>query len=534
MKKIRRGEWADLIFVLAILLGAFLRFNPTLLAGFSINDGGMFAVMVDDLKASHYLLPAFTTYNHLNIPYAYPPLGFYLGRIAADLFGWSAVQVVRWLPAFFASLSIPAFYWLALRILKDKYYAATSTIFFALMPRALSWFVMGGGLTRSPGQFFMLLTLATVIRLYEENRRGDIFLAGIFGGLAVLSHPEAAVHTFVSAIFLWLILSRKKTSFLNSIAVGIIVLIVTTPWWATVLSYHGIDPLINGAQTGQKFLAVFHLVFFVFTEEPYATVIAVLGLIGIGSCLMRRNYLLPLWMVIPFFVEGRSAAGPAAIPLAMLAAIGLVDVVLAAMQVWARNARIAEAPEGSPGQNDAEQPEHIPSAERNIFIYLLIYLLFSTYQFGSGLSAATLYPSDQAAMSWVRENTPDSARFLVLTGTMSVSCDSVLEWFPALTGRQSIYTVQGTEWTLGKNFTDFVRSTYGVQNCLLSEDVVCLNTAIDRSQYDYLYISKLLRTNNCGPIDLPKTFPFFLESMRAAQGFSAIYETDDVVIFEKE
>ena len=138
MKPIRRKEWADLILMLAIFIGAFMRFNPTLLAGFAINDGGMFAVMVDDLKASNYFLPQFTAYNHLNIPFAYPPLGFYLGRIAADLFGISAVQAVRWVPAFFASLSIPVFYLLALRLLKDKYYAAISTVFFALMPRALS------------------------------------------------------------------------------------------------------------------------------------------------------------------------------------------------------------------------------------------------------------------------------------------------------------------------------------------------------------------------------------------------------------
>jgi len=137
MKPIRRTEWADLIFIIAIFLGAFMRFNPTLLSGFAINDGGMFAVMVDDLKASHYLLPAFTTYNHLSIPFAYPPLGFYLGRIASDLFGWSASQTLRWVPAFFASLSVPAFYLLALRLLKNKYYAALSTLFFALMPRAL-------------------------------------------------------------------------------------------------------------------------------------------------------------------------------------------------------------------------------------------------------------------------------------------------------------------------------------------------------------------------------------------------------------
>jgi asparagine N-glycosylation enzyme membrane subunit Stt3 len=265
MKPIRRKEWADLILMLAIFIGVFMRFNPTLLAGFAINDGGMFAVMLDDLKASSYVLPKFTTYNHLNIPFAYPPLGFYLGRVAADLFGLSAVQAVRWVPAFFASLSIPAFYLLALRLLKDKYYAATSTLFFALMPRALSWFVMGGGLTRSPGQFFMLLTLAALIRLYKENRRTDIFLAGLFGGLAVMSHPEAAVHTFVSAIFLWIMLSRSRSGFIQSIVVGMLVLIVSAPWWAAVIHYHGVEPLLKGAATGQKALAVFHLLFFVFT-----------------------------------------------------------------------------------------------------------------------------------------------------------------------------------------------------------------------------------------------------------------------------
>ena len=74
MKTLHRTEVADLILMLAIIIGAFMRFNPTLLAGFAINDGGMFAVMVDDLKASRYVLPAFTTYNHLNIPFAYPPL----------------------------------------------------------------------------------------------------------------------------------------------------------------------------------------------------------------------------------------------------------------------------------------------------------------------------------------------------------------------------------------------------------------------------------------------------------------------------
>lgn len=531
MKSIRRTEWANLIFVLAIFLGAFMRFNSTLLAGFAINDGGMFAVMIDDLKASRYLLPAFTTYNHLNIPFAYPPLGFYLGRIASDLFGWSAAQALRWVPAFFASLSVPAFYLLARRLLKNKYYAAISTLFFALMPRALSWYVMGGGLTRSPGQLFMLLTLATVVRLYEENRRIDIFLAGLFGGLAVMSHPEAAVHTFVSALFLWIMLSRKGTGFINSISVGVMVLVVSVPWWATVIHYHGLDPLLKGAATGQKALAVFHLLFFVFTEEPYATVIAVLGLIGIAHRLLHRDYLLPLWMAIPFFVEGRSAAGPAAIPLAMLAAIGLVDVIFAGLGILGARSAAMLTPESAEKETKVSDP--VSPAERNIFIYVLLYLIFSAYQFGLGLSSATLYPPDQEAMTWVRDHTPDSSRFLVLTGTSSVSCDSVLEWFPALTGRQSIFTVQGTEWTQGPNFNAYVTSTYAAQKCLTSGEASCLDAAVSRSAYDFIYVSKILRVDNCVPLVPQKTFPAFLEHMSADPSFQTVYETDEVVIFGK-
>ncbi|MEB2334020.1 MAG: glycosyltransferase family 39 protein [Anaerolineaceae bacterium] len=517
---ITRDEWGMLILILACGVGAYVRFSPTMLAGFAINDGGMFAVMVDDLRVNRFLLPAFTTYNHLNIPYAYPPLGFYFGALASLIFGLDSTQIVRWLPAFFATLSIPAFYLLALRLLKNKFHAAVSALFFALMPRALSWFVMGGGLTRSPGQFFMLLTLAVVIRLYEKDRRSDILLAGVFGGLAVMSHPEAAVHTFVSAIFLWLMLSRSRKTFIQSIFVGLAVAVVSAPWWASVISNHGLAPLLSGAATGSKFAAVFNLLFFVFTEEPYATVIAVLGLIGIAHRLIRRDFLLPLWMAIPFFIEGRSAAGPAAIPLAMLAALGFVEVILPAIQPASSKSRVER------GRNEAE----VSSTERNVFIYLILYLIFSTSQFGIQLAAATLYPPDEEAMRWVRENTPDDSRFLVLTGTTSVSCDSVMEWFPAISGRKSLFTVQGTEWTKGTGFNAYVRSTYPVQECLANSDVACLDENIDRADYDYIYVSKILRVNNCGPLAPQREFPYFVESLKLDAGFEAVYEMDGVLI----
>ena len=517
-KTITRKEWAALILMLAVLLGTFMRFNLTLLSGFAINDGGMFAVMVDDLRANHYMIPAFTTYNHFDIPFAYPPLGFYLGALTVDLFNINAVDALRWVPPFFASLSILAFYMLAQRLFKNQFYASLSTLFFSLMPRAFSWFVMGGGLTRSPGQLFMLITLLFVLRFYEENRRLDILWAGLFGGVAVMSHPEAAVHTVVSAVLFWVMLSRNRNALIGSVLVGVVVFGVTAPWWATVINYHGTGPLLNAAATGTKFIAVFNLVFFAFTEEPYATVISILGLIGLAHRLIRRDYLLPLWMAVPFFVEGRSAAGPAGIPLAMLAAVGLMDVVIPALQASVKN--------------DAEKSfEGVSSIERNVTFYLLLYLVFSAYQFGFQLSAATLYPPDEEAMYWVRDNTPADSRFLVLTGTDSVSCDSVMEWFPALTGRQSLFTVQGTEWTKGDKFGEFIQETYDLQGCY-DDHPSCVDSLLEPTEYDYVYLSKVLRVNNCKPSPIQKTFPYFVENIRQSEEYDVVYENDGAMVYK--
>ena len=80
MRKNRIG-WADFFFWLSVLFGAWVRFLPTLETDTPINDGGMFYVMIADLRANHILLPAFTSYNHLSIPFAYPPLSFYVAGL---------------------------------------------------------------------------------------------------------------------------------------------------------------------------------------------------------------------------------------------------------------------------------------------------------------------------------------------------------------------------------------------------------------------------------------------------------------------
>ena len=64
--------------ILSLLVGGYIRLSMALSATFPLNDGGLFYQMTQELVANQFRLPFFTSYNHLNIPFAYPPLAFYL------------------------------------------------------------------------------------------------------------------------------------------------------------------------------------------------------------------------------------------------------------------------------------------------------------------------------------------------------------------------------------------------------------------------------------------------------------------------
>ncbi|MFM8875993.1 MAG: hypothetical protein ACKOGC_07965, partial [Anaerolineae bacterium] len=69
-RKLTEDEISILILIIAILLGGWFRFMPAWLAGFPVNDGGMFYTMMEELQANHFVPPLYTSYNHLNIPFA--------------------------------------------------------------------------------------------------------------------------------------------------------------------------------------------------------------------------------------------------------------------------------------------------------------------------------------------------------------------------------------------------------------------------------------------------------------------------------
>ena len=177
---------------LAIALGIWVRLSSVLAADFPLNDGGLFWQMAQEIRENGYALPAFTGYNFERIPFAYPPLGFYVTALVSDIFGISPLQAVRVLPALWSIAAAVAFWFLAREILRSQFAAALATLLWVLLPYTWEWFVMGGGLTRSSGKFFALLALCNAHAALRRDSHCALtwreVRAALFFGLALLCH----------------------------------------------------------------------------------------------------------------------------------------------------------------------------------------------------------------------------------------------------------------------------------------------------------------------------------------------------------
>jgi hypothetical protein len=424
------------------LIGLAVRLAAPLQAAFPLNDGGLFYAMIVDLQKAGYALPVYATYNAAQIPFAYPPLAFYLTGWLADLLRIPTLELVRLLPAVVSALTIPAFYSLAKEITSSKVQIVLAVFAFAVLPRDFAWLIMGGGITRSFGLLFALLTMAAAYRFYSGHERRHQLACILFGALTAVTHPEATVHTAITALVFYLWRDRSLKGFTGSLGIAGGILLLTTPWWGTVLSRHGSGPFLAAfTATGQDSLnplvGLFIFFRFLFTEEPFLSILAVLGLVGLFASFARKQTLLPAWLFILHLVEPRGGPLYMMIPLALLIGYALDNVILPALRPKGDNPTPANA-------REALESILRVKTSRYFLLFLFAYCSMSAYSTSLKIKdELSLQPADLQAFAWVKANTPEESQFLLVTGQLPLR-DAWSEWFPVLAERHSQATVLAT------------------------------------------------------------------------------------------
>jgi len=485
----RPSIWYRAIVIEALFVALAFRLWFVRQSDFPLNDGGLFWTMVEDLRRAHFRLPQFTSYNDAAIPFAYPPLGLYVVALLETL-GLPRTELFRFLPTAVTVGSVAAFAALAHQLLPSRRASAAATVVFALLPMGFVWPIMGGGVTRAFGQLFSILALFFAARLYTDGGRWPAAGLAVSAAATLLSHPEAAWFLAYSVPFFWVVLSRRRDTFVSSLMAAIGTFVLVSPWLVTVVARHGLAVLQPLHDSGWSVLSgLGRLALFDLTREPVFPTLGMLALLGVFYELAQRRFFLPLWLVLIPALQARAFDQRAVIPLALLAGIGLSDVLLPLLLRGFQPLRQLRLP-GSP----VVRTPLTDNAGRRIPWWALQLALILVILQSTVATARTYRPllsglttDDRAAMAWVAQHTPPGSRFLVLTGETWFGQDRVAEWFPALSGRVDLAVVQGYEW-LGA-FSERIEAATALQLCATAGRQCLEHWAESRGlSFDYVYI----------------------------------------------
>ncbi len=512
--------------LMVMLVGLSVRWVAISTSNFPINDGGMFYQAIVQIKAAHFHLPAELKYNGLSLPFAYSPLGFYVAGLISSATGASVIQLLRVLPVVFSLATIVAFMIFANEFLEDRTTTLVASLAFALVPRSYNWEIMGGGLTRGLAYFFAILTLWQVYRMYMRHSRLSVALAAVFGALTCLSHIEFAWFVAFSAVLFFIVFGRSRRGLINSFLVGLGVLLLSSPWWFTVISRDGLAPFQSAGQSGagaiENILGL--LVVFNLGDEPRFPLFAGLAILGIIVCLRRGQTFLPMWLLVILIFDTRKSQTDAMVPLSMVVGIALVQFLIPFMSEVGSRWFNGDEASGNASTRVVRWLSPITIA------ILLGYGWISSLGANIG-SYTSLSQPERAAMAWVQTSTPENAKFAVVTGDIW-ALDRSSEWFPVLADRVSIATVQGYEWAPNHGFAKQQDSYDALQNCS-TETPTCVEAwaQTNRSAFDYLYVGR--RDEQQGFVDYHAPCCSGLVALlKLDPSYRLVFENEDAFIFE--
>jgi hypothetical protein len=530
---------------LAVLLGVLVRSLLVLRTDFPLNDGGLFFRMTEELQRSGYRLPAVTGYNGEAIPFGYPPLALYVAGLLDDLTPLGLVDVFRVLPLVITSLTVPAFALLARRLLPSYVAVVAATVAFAVLPRSFIWMLMGGGVTRSFGFLFAILSLHEAHRLYTTRRWRYAWTTLLCASLTVLSHLGTAPLVAYTIALLFLVYGRHRHGVASSAVVAAGTVLLTAPWWGTVLRMHGSGPLLAASATGGSIFSdawvrydtkqmLLRLAIGT-TSEPWFPVILALALAGALVALRRRMVLVPVWWLTIILLDPRTRMTYTMLPVAMLAGLAVSELLLPVL-AGIRPERAAIARDGSAAVQALRPPDVPGDRWARLFPVAALTVLLGYTALGAVITRPdlagetqvlrSLTAADRAAMRWVREQTPPTSRFALVTGLGPFwANDRWSEWFPVLAERRSVGTVQGTEWLARGTFAARVESAAALQECRgAAVDCVERWARDQNATFSHVYIPKTAdaAAQCCRPL---------LAALRADPRYVPVYDGPGAVVF---
>lgn len=428
----------NLLASLIALLGIYLRLShlSRIPADAPFRLGGLFYEFSRQIMANGYALPkTIPFYSAGGIPFAYPPLGFYVQAIIIEAFSPPRFWTVNWLPPLIAALTVPSFYFLLRKLTNDQNLVLGALLAYALMPATFTNQIEAAGLAEAFGTLSLIWYVYFLLRVKENGKSGNIIGAGILLAASIASSPGSALGAVVvSLLFFGQMLLKGSKFSVRFVLVGVSGFIISAPYWLTVICNYGIAifamPIsgqFESIETG-SWLAHFVYSFFSFNYAggEFAILWNVLILLGLFWHILQGDRF-PVLLFFALALIPRESVWLTALVTPFLAGAGLVYVTLPLLQTGFK--------------------ELSKKIRLRVFTGVALVVIVSIF-LNTQLAIESLISDEEwkigaaeiAELETLKNSLPPDAQVLV------VGNQALEEWAPQILRREVINTIFGLEW----------------------------------------------------------------------------------------
>jgi len=487
--------------------------------------GGLYLEMAATVAESGALVPptieGFTTEG---IPFAYPPLGFYVIAIFLKL-GVDGVQLLRFGAPIVLLCNVALLYHLTVTLTDSLETGLVAGIITGTHVTLNLYLVGASGFVRGLGFLFMLVAMFGAYRWFAEDGGRVAFVTALVGwALVLLTHPVHAAAAGTGVFAAWLVWDRSPTGLAAGAGIAAGGLILASPWWLTVVSQHGPGIFFNGAGSHGSLnhdpYDFVQLADWLWAGGRVMNVPSVFALVGSAVLVTRGDWHRIAWLAAPVAVlvppHGR-------LGLLLVAPIGATGVMYTVSMLTGVESSLPEGLARRLEDWDIDTQTVVTVALLALLVGPFVAANVSVASDSGPYSALPAYvdEEDQSAMGWIENETAADTQVAVVGG--------VSEWFPYLTDRTSVIVKYGTEWQGEETWDRHQSAQSQLTGCW---NASCVDGVLREynfsSEVDYVYVPYGAFISGRRGMAIA---PSLHRSLLASDRFTQVYRNEGVGIY---
>lgn len=469
MSKFNLAKFFPLSIVVVLVAGIIFRIIHLFLIpkGIPFDLGGLYYEFARQIEQANFHFPVtIPFYTDGGLPFAYPPLVFFIEAVILRFFHPDKFLLVNTLPSVFLVISLFTFYFLTKALYpENRSVHVFSLLAFIVLPNTYQGSIQASGVVEAFSSIFVILFMFLTVRLKFE-KFWNFILIGSVGGLCVWSSPGSAYATvYLFVAFALYHFRRQKNYWIylrNLLIAGITSVLVASPYFLTVIHNHSIY-IFTQSFLGQHGADVFKTQLMYTLSLKYLTNIDILwvfGLVGLITLIRTRNWIIPFWFISLSLIPRESVW--------LVGAAGALLIGYAANLLFIFILDGLKSPEGR---------KKFSSWALALFCLLFLVikgnLIFDDYySFYKSVENSLPTTGNINTLEWMNQNLPKDAKVAVV-----VSNNGIIEWAPPITKRTILNVPYGTEFDISKRAT-ISRFNKKVTDC---EDLLCISKSVNDS-----------------------------------------------------